>query len=116
MDIVRDSSAGYIARRLAPTKFRFPDEVSTSFNSSTIQENQANQATKPFICDWNDDNDPDNPRNWPRAKKLLVVVNVAACSFVVYGSASIWTPSMEEYMEEYGTNHEYTSLGLSLYV
>jgi DHA1 family multidrug resistance protein-like MFS transporter len=70
---------------------------------------------KTILCDWND-KDPENPRNWSRARKLFVVANVAFCSFVVYGTAPIWTPSTEAFMFEYGTGHEYTSLGLSLFV
>ena len=65
---------------------------------------------------WNGEEDPENPRNWLRARKLFVVANVAFCSFVVYGTAPIWTPSTEAFMAEYGTGHEYTSLGLSLFV
>lgn len=71
---------------------------------------------KTIICDWNSDADPENPRNWSRARKLFVVANVAFCSFVVYGTAPIWTPSTEAVMSEYGTGHEYTSLGLSSFV
>jgi DHA1 family multidrug resistance protein-like MFS transporter len=72
--------------------------------------------SKTILCDWNGDNDPENPRNWPRARKLFVVANVAFCSFVVYGTAPIWTPSTKTFMSEYGAGHEYTSLGLSLFV
>jgi hypothetical protein len=71
---------------------------------------------KTILCDWNGDEDPENPCNWSRLRKLFVVANVAFCSFVVYGTAPIWTPSTEAFMSEYGTDHEYTSLGLSLFV
>jgi hypothetical protein len=71
---------------------------------------------KPILCDWNGEDDPENPRNWSGARKLFVVANVAFCSFVVYGTAPIWTPSTDAFISEYGTGHEYTSLGLSLFV
>ena len=71
---------------------------------------------KTILCDWNGDADLENPRNWSRARKLFVVANVSFCSFVVYGTAPIWVPSTEAFISEYGTGHEYTSLGLSLFV
>ena len=95
-----------------------PFNDSESQPRSTIPPNSPLDEIDPkhIICDWNGDDDPENPRNWPRARKLFVVANVAFCSFVVYGTAPIWTPSTEAFMSEYGTGHEYTSLGLSLFV
>lgn len=56
-----------------------------------------------IVCDWYSDDDPENPQNWTRVKKLWVVANIAACSFVVYMSAPIWTPSTEAFILEYST-------------
>lgn len=152
MEIIRDSVLGYPARRLFPSKFRYPEEISQACNVEGFDSTAAGpiarlsqQATehlyvleensqpghpseissdqdsekldgKTSICRWYGDDDPENPHNWSRPRKLFVVANVAACSFVVYGTAPIWTPSSEAYMSEYGTNHAYTSLGLSLFV
>lgn len=69
-----------------------------------------------IICDWYGDDDAENPFNWKRAKKLYVVATIAACSFVVYIAAPIWTPSQDTFREEFHVNHEYTSLGLALFV
>lgn len=95
-----------------------PNNVVAHQSSSNIRDDQPADRSKkqPLLCDWIDDDDPDNPRNWPRAKKLFVVANVAACSFVVYGTAPIWTPSEDSFIAEYGSNHAYTSMGLSLFV
>lgn len=152
MALIRDSLIGHAARRIAPHRFRYPDEIaaaaekdlhreptsssprSPSNDSNWQKESQADHPRSPLesnrapnntvneidsktmICDWNGEEDPENPRNWSRARKLFVVANVAFCSFVVYGTAPIWTPSTEAFMAEYGTGHEYTSLGLSLFV
>lgn len=156
MEIIRDSLVGHAARRIAPRKFRYLDEIEAadmlpksrlhrrsitsspgtpSSGSDSQEENEypaddpasapeLNRSHSPvletdpktILCDWNGDDDPDNPRNWSRARKLFVVANVTFCSFVVYATAPIWTPSTEAFMTEYGTGHEYTSLGLSLFV
>lgn len=69
-----------------------------------------------IICDWYGQDDVENPLNWKRGKKLYVVATIAVCSFVVYISAPIWTPSQDDFRLEFGVNHEYTSLGLALFV
>jgi len=69
-----------------------------------------------IICDWYGSDDADNPFSWERAKKLYVVATIAACSFVVYIAAPIWTPSQDTFREEFHVNHEYASLGLALFV
>jgi DHA1 family multidrug resistance protein-like MFS transporter len=93
------------------------DDSRSPLESNRPPDNTVDEIdAKPILCDWNSEEDPENPRNWSRARKLFVVANVAFCSFVVYGTAPIWTPSTEAFMFEYGTGHEYTSLGLSLFV
>jgi len=141
MEVIRDSTVGYVARLLAPHKFRYVDEVtsaeasveestpsprvpyndSDSRKESPTDDSESNgdvkiDIPKTIICDWNGEDDPENPRNWSRARKLFVVANIALCSFVVYGTAPIWTPSAGAFMSEFGTGNEYTSLGLSLFV
>jgi hypothetical protein len=153
MEIIRESLVGHAARRIAPHKFQYSDEVTaapetlaknlhrrsisdspgipsndsgsqkeSTFDDSESQldsdhpHNPVDIDPKTIICDWNGDDDPENPHNWSRVRKLFVVANVAFCSFVVYATAPIWTPSTEAFMTEYGTGHEYTSLGLSLFV
>lgn len=69
-----------------------------------------------ILCDWYCSSDPDNPENWPAPKKVWVVANICCCSFVVYMSAPIWTLGEEQFMNIFGTNYEYTSLGLALFV
>jgi hypothetical protein len=69
-----------------------------------------------IICDWYGHDDTANPVNWTPLKKLYVVAVVAACSFVVYVSAPIWVPSEHAFRQEFGTEYEYTVLGLALFV
>jgi len=135
MDIIRNSFLDYAIKTVAADRSRDPDEDPTKdcfaqsqyhhapsaggvalSSDSEQQDRLAKTEQDVLICDWRGDDDPENPRNWPRTKKLFVVANVAACSFVVYGTAPIWTPSTDAFISEYGTNHAYTSLGLSLFV
>lgn len=68
------------------------------------------------ICDWYGENDAANPLNWTSLKKLYVVATVVSCTFVVYLSGPIWVPGEEAFRKEFGTDYEYTALGLALFV
>ena len=114
-DRYSDSSAGVLSDDSASQKESPADETESPLESSGPR-NPVGINPKTIICDWNGDGDPENPRNWSRARKLFVVANVTFCSFVVYGTPPIWTPSTDAFISEYGTSHEYTSLGLSLFV
>ena len=120
--LARDQSRGAISSSFGTISNDSASQKETPADDPTppLESNQPHTPVdldaKTILCDWNGDDDPENPRGWSRARKLFVVANVAFCSFVVYGTAPIWTPSTEAFMSEYGTGHEYTSLGLSLFV
>lgn len=69
-----------------------------------------------YICNWYSDDDPDNPYNWSLAKKCFAVSGVTINTFVNYMAAPIFSPVTSQFMNEYGTDYAYTSLGLALYV
>lgn len=83
---------------------------------STPSKHESLEEQKVQLCDWYGKDDPEHPLNWQSSKKVLVVITIASYAFVVYMSAPIWTPSEEQFMQEYGTGYEYTTLGLALFV
>lgn len=144
MDSIRDSVVGQILRHYLPSRLRYPEETqntetlntqlhrnnevftsvsSTTFTSDiecTSRQDQAQPSntpntTDPILCGWYSDDDLANPHNWSAIKKFLAIGNVSACTIVVYMTGPIFAPSQEHFMTEYGTSHEYTVLGLSLF-
>lgn len=134
MNIIRESPTGQLIRLISPSSLPYPEEtpgfsekaastnghhhllehcLNNNHNDGTVEDADESRT---ILCTWRGESDPDNPLNWRKAKKLLVVVTVATCSFVVYMTAPIWTPGQEAFAEEFGTNHAYSSLGLALFV
>lgn len=69
-----------------------------------------------ILVNWYDDIDPQNPQNWSQGKKAFVTSVLWLYTFTVYCASSIYTPSVEGVMKEYGVDQTLSSLGLSLYV
>ncbi|KAH8801726.1 MFS multidrug transporter-like protein [Xylogone sp. PMI_703] len=73
--------------------------------------NSNNSAT-----DWNGPDDPENPFNWPKWKRVFHILPPALISFSATLGASIYTPSYPEIMERYHVGSTTAILPLSLYV
>ncbi|KAL3424927.1 major facilitator superfamily transporter [Phlyctema vagabunda] len=69
-----------------------------------------------IVVDWYSADDPENPQNWTVKRKAFVLLCIASYSFVVYMGAPIYTPSIDEFKEEFNVDSAYASLGLALYV
>ncbi|EUC27991.1 hypothetical protein COCCADRAFT_110310 [Bipolaris zeicola 26-R-13] len=68
------------------------------------------------VVDWDGPNDPQNPRNWPRAKKYFVTFEICLLTFSVYIGSAIYTPGLMGVMQEFGVAQVPALLGLTLYV
>lgn len=42
------------------------------------------QALDPDLVDWDGPDDPDNPMNWPRGRKLVVTASISAITLLTY--------------------------------
>jgi hypothetical protein len=42
------------------------------------------QSNDPFVVDWDGDDDPANPLNWPSRKKGLNILLLSCLTFVTY--------------------------------
>ncbi|KAJ5827238.1 hypothetical protein N7447_004001 [Penicillium robsamsonii] len=69
-----------------------------------------------ILVDWYYTDDPENPHNWSRRKRILVTTLICLYTFVVYSTSAIYTPSTEGVMKEFGVSTLVATLGLSLYV
>ncbi|KAF9127517.1 hypothetical protein BGW39_005818 [Mortierella sp. 14UC] len=58
----------------------------------------------------------DDPKNWPRSKKNIVVLTIAYCAFVGPLGSSIYMPAVLQVKEDLNTTSSLVSATLSVYV
>jgi DHA1 family multidrug resistance protein-like MFS transporter len=79
-------------------------------------EGSKNEDLSPFLVDWNGSDDPENPQNWPKWKKTLVVFEVMFLTCATYMGSSIYTPGQQQIQEDFKVGHVVATLNLSMYV
>lgn len=68
------------------------------------------------LVDWDGPQDPENPQNWDRKYKWLVIMNLAAMTFVVSFASSVFSTATVVTSQEFGVSQEVMILGVTLYV
>lgn len=69
-----------------------------------------------IIVDWYGPDDQDNPQNWSTVKKSWIMVSVAILTTALYMASSIFTPAIEELVEDLNTTHVKATLPLTVFV
>ncbi|KAI6829209.1 MFS general substrate transporter [Hortaea werneckii] len=143
-DLIRDAPIGQLIRfatqnRLLPYPeergdFECPPAFKVSNSESKLPETRTawpsdghessdieapkpeDDSCSPFLIDWYGDDDPENPRNWSRARKGFVSFQICIYTLAVYMGSAIYTPSATGVMQRFNVSAEVASLGLSLYV
>lgn len=69
-----------------------------------------------IIVDWDGDDDPENPVNWPLPYKLLFTFEIGILTAFVYMASAIYTPGVEEIMEKFDIDQTLAVLPLTLFV
>ncbi|EXJ66397.1 uncharacterized protein A1O5_10549 [Cladophialophora psammophila CBS 110553] len=69
-----------------------------------------------ILVDWYTTDDPENPQNWTKAKKLFVLVQICLYTFAMYGGSSIYVVSEGGVMQRFGVSEAAAAMGLSIYV
>ncbi|KAI6782008.1 putative transporter -like protein [Emericellopsis cladophorae] len=57
-----------------------------------------------LIVDWDGPDDPENPHNWTRKQKAVYITIIAVITFITPLASSIFAPSTEQVMEEFGSD------------
>ncbi|KAK7414420.1 hypothetical protein QQX98_006698 [Neonectria punicea] len=111
-DYINVSSAGNSAA-VFPEAYEATRRALT--NIANIHED--GEAEKALIqVTWYGPEDPANPKNWTFQRKLVVFFTINYCTFAVYMSSSIFTPSMLELPSIFGVSESVAALGLALFV
>lgn len=69
-----------------------------------------------IIVDWDGPDDPENPYNWPLYQKIFFMFEIAFLTTSVYMASAIYTPGVEEIMEQFQISQTVAILPLSLFV
>lgn len=75
----------------------------------------AQPATIRHCKDWDGEDDPGNPRNWPFTRKALSTLAICCIGFNTTMGASIYTPGHEQVKTEFGVSTTVSLLPLSSY-
>lgn len=92
------------------------ENIDLERDTDSSSQKQEDVENDPFLVDWNGPQDPENPLNWSKGKKAVVVFEVMLLTCVTYMGASIYTPGQLEIQEEFGVGHVVGTLNLSIYV
>ncbi|CAH6719426.1 multidrug resistance protein 1 [[Candida] jaroonii] len=74
------------------------NDSGNSTNSNDSNETLHNDNR--IVVDWDGVDDPENPKNWSLFEKSIVVFQICLLTAVVYMSSAIFTPGVDQIMEE----------------
>lgn len=69
-----------------------------------------------ILVDWYTADDPENPQNWSKMRKLAILIPLCLYTSVVYGASSMYIAGQEGVMERFNVGPVAASLGLAIYV
>ena len=75
-----------------------------------------NKEEDPNIVTWDGPNDPENPMNWPTAKKVKVTLATSCMTLVITFASSVFSTATEVTAIKFGVSPEVMVLGTSLFV
>jgi len=91
------------------------DETAESQTQVGNNEKSLNDWPK-NIVDWDGPDDPKNPMNWSRKKKLGITVLLGLVTMGSSFASSSFSPTFDAVSMEFGVSTEVVTLSLSLYV
>lgn len=124
---IRDSFAGRVIYHASKHKYfahkeeqlgYVPDEKYLDSSSASIskESNSSNTDSEYIIVDWDGDDDPENPFNWPMYQKVFFVAELMFLTVSVYMASAIYTPGAEEIMQDLNVGRVVSLLPLTLFV
>lgn len=116
-DIIRDSPFGETVRFLSHRRLMyFSDEV-----DDTVLEKEfalhTDEVTGEIVrlVGWYGPDDPDNPQNWKKAKRIWITVLIGFITSSIYLGAAIFTPGIQEIRDKFDVGVTVSELPLALY-
>ena len=78
--------------------------------------NNGSEREKTNTVTWDGPRDPENPKNWSKTRKWLIVATTCLRAFCVTFSSSVFSAAVGATAEEFNTSSEVMILGVSLFV
>ncbi|KAL1962487.1 hypothetical protein VTN77DRAFT_9608 [Rasamsonia byssochlamydoides] len=98
------------------------DKILTPQVTRTSQPSLARRTTSigttdpNFEVDWDDEKDPENPRNWSLAYRAMCVVFLSWNTLVIVLYSTSYTSGISDIAVEFGTSETIVTLGLTFYL
>lgn len=83
---------------------------------SILSGSSESTKTEYIMVDFDGEDDPENPTNWPLKYKALFMAQIMFLTALVYMASAIYTPGEEQIMEELGVGSVVATLPLTLFV
>ena len=91
-------------------------EESSSSSSQLVSEDTVAPVDDKIIVTWDGDDDPENPYNWPLFYKCLFIFKIGILTAFVYMASAIYTPGIDQIMEDMNVGRVLATLPLTLFV
>ena len=101
-------------KALPPRLSRVFEEPSRSREASTVGTEGIHQPD--FEVDWDGEDDPMNPLNWPLWYKGLTVGFMSWCTWVVVVYSTSYTTGISQMMKELNVSEPVVTLGITTYL
>jgi len=87
----------------------------STYSKNALSTHTANTQLPDFEVDWEDDNDPQNPQNWPVWYKAMAIAAISWGTFCTVVYSTSYTSGTADLMKDYGVKEEVVTLGLTTY-
>lgn len=89
----------------------------TLAGSSIAPVEQEGEPVNPNIADWAGPNDPENPQNWPAARKWGIIAALAAITLITPLASSFFAPGVPQVLKEFHeTSRVMAAFVVSVYI
>ncbi|KAF2016704.1 MFS general substrate transporter [Aaosphaeria arxii CBS 175.79] len=92
-------------------------DASCELSTSSDQQHEDGKGRGTHLVDWEGDNDPENPMNWPDSKKWTNIIVLSSLSVVTPLGSSMFAPGIPSIMKEFRDSSTVTATFLlSIYI
>lgn len=104
------------AKYLGKSEATMESDVAESGEESPSDVSSQATKTDYIIVDWEGEDDPENPHNWPLKYKMVFIAQIMVLTSFVYMASAIYTPGVDKIMEDMGIGQVVATLPLTLFV
>ncbi|RFU27478.1 hypothetical protein B7463_g8861, partial [Scytalidium lignicola] len=91
--------------------------INTNVPSLSPEIESKHPPDQNYVVDWDGEDDPANPLNWPSKRKVLSLAFISLFTFITPLASSMFAPGVPELMQDFqSTNLELASFVVSVYI